>query len=232
VTELLAAVTVFVLSHMLPMRASWRTRLEHSLGRRGFLLSYSILSIVVIVWLGFAYIKAPFIQLWPWYNWATWLPVIVMPVACILLVAGITSANPFSLGLGAENYQPGKPGIVSVTRHPVLWALILWAAAHIPANGDAAAIILFGLMLLLSVAGTWTIERNHRNRYTKAEWTGWYVGTSNMPFMNLLTRDGRIDWSGIGWWRLIVGLFIYALLILGHQWLIGVPTPLATRILY
>ena len=44
-----------------------------------------------------------------------------------------------------------RPAMRKVTRHPMLWAVFLWAAAHIPANGDAASVMLFGSLILFAL---------------------------------------------------------------------------------
>ena len=53
--ELLAAVAVFVVSHMIPMRPRFRQPLERWLGLPGFLIGYSILSLAIIYWFGASY---------------------------------------------------------------------------------------------------------------------------------------------------------------------------------
>jgi uncharacterized membrane protein len=216
--ELLAALLAFVLSHLLPMHPPWRRALEARFGARGFLLGYSLLSLLLLTWLVSAYFDTPYLLLWSWSPWAAWLPVLIMPIACVLLVAGLTSPNPFSLGLGAKNYDPKRPGIVSVTRHPLMWALALWSGAHIPVNGDLAAVVLFGLMLLLSLSGTLSIERNRRSRFVEQKaWRRLYAGTCNLP------RLAGIDWRGIGLLRVLAGMLLYLTLISLHQSLIGQP---------
>ena len=219
--ELLAAVAVFILSHMIPMRPRFRQPLEERFGSAGFLIGYSLLSLVIIYWLALAFKNAPYIELWPWALAAAWIPVLLMPLACVLVAAGISSPNPFSLGWGEKGYDPTRPGVVSVTRHPVMWGLVIWAASHIPINGDAAGLILFLLMLLLSLLGTWTLERARRRRYSLERWQELRAGTVNLPF----AAFSRIDWRGIGIWRLLGGLVLYAVLLMSHRELIGVPPP-------
>lgn len=219
-TELLAAAALFVLSHLLPMHAPWRRALEARFGSRGFLIGYSLVSLGIIAWLAHAFATAPYVLLWPWHPAAVWLPVLVMPLACILLVAGLSSPNPFSLGLGARGYDPDRPGIVSVTRHPVMWALVLWAGSHIPVNGDLAAVVLFGLMLLLSLTGTRTIEANRKRRCgDPARWQALRQGTRNLPGIG-----GSL--KAIGWGRAAGGLLLYAALLGLHGPVIG-RAPLA-----
>ncbi|MEH6471720.1 MAG: NnrU family protein [Halopseudomonas sp.] len=219
--ELLAAVAVFIVSHMIPMRPRFRQPLEQKLGLPGFLIGYSILSLAIIYWLAQAFANAPYIQLWPWTIQAAWLPVVLMPLACVLIVAGASSKNPFSLGLGGKGYDPKRPGIVSVTRHPLMWGLVIWAGAHIPVNGDAAGLILFALMLILSLAGTLTLERARKRKLGPEQWQRLHQGTVNLPF----SAFGRIDWRGIGWLRLLGGLLLYGLLLFAHQAVIGIAPP-------
>jgi uncharacterized membrane protein len=220
--ELLAALGLFLLSHMIPMRPRFRQPLEGCLGRPGFLLAYSLLSLGIIYWLAHAFRAAPFIQLWPWSLAAAWLPVLLMPLACVLIVAGASSQNPFSLGPGGDGYDPDRPGIVSVTRHPLMWGLVIWAGSHIPVNGDAAGVLLFGPLLLLSLAGTWTLERARQRRYGESEWQRLVAGSVNLPF----SAWSRIDWRGIGWARLAGGIALYLLLLFAHQPVIGFAPPL------
>jgi uncharacterized membrane protein len=219
--ELLVAVTVFLLSHMIPMRPRFRQPLERWLGRKGFLLGYSLLSLAIIYWLAQAFADAPYIALWPWTRLAAWLPVLLMPLACVLVVAGASSSNPFSLGPGGRGYDPEHPGIVSVSRHPLLWGLVIWAGAHIPVNGDAAGVILFGLLLILSLVGTLTLERARQRKLAPLQWQRLRRGTVNIPF----SAFARIDWRGIGGWRLLGGILLYLLLLFGHQPVLGVAPP-------
>ena len=221
-SSFLAAIATFILSHMIPMRPRFRNFFEQRLGRTGFLISYSVLSLVVIYWLGYSFAQAPYIGLWGWSEVAAWLPVILMPLACMLVVAGMSSRNPFSLGLGKKGYDPSRPGITSVTRHPVLWGLILWSSSHIPVNGDVAGLILFGLMLMLSVAGTLMMERVRRRKFSPEVWQRYLAGTAGIPF----SRVGSIDWRGIGWLRIAAGGLLYLLLLFGHQPIIGIAPPI------
>src|SRR3546814_8355689 len=80
------------------------------------------------------------------------VPLLVMPLACILLVAGLTSPNPTLVG--GERFFDGAPespavGILSVTRHPFLWGTGLWALSHLLANGDLSyVVIMVGIAVL------------------------------------------------------------------------------------
>ena len=58
--------------------------------------------------------------------------------SCACLIAyGIAAPNPFSIaGRGSASFDPGRPGIAGITRHPLLLAITLWALAHMVPNGD------------------------------------------------------------------------------------------------
>jgi uncharacterized membrane protein len=149
-----------------------------------------------------------------------------MPVACVLLVAGLTSPNPLSIGAGARGFHAARPGIVSVTRHPVIWALALWALAHIPPNGDVATLILFGLLAGSSLAGPPSLDAKRRARLGAAAWAELAGATANLPFAAQATGRARLDGRGIGVWRLIGGAVLYWLLLAAHEAVVGVA-PLA-----
>lgn len=225
-TELLAAVGAFVLTHLIPSLAPVRGFLVRALGRRMYVGLYSAISLGVVVWLVAAFQAAPTVLWWPADPWTRWVPVLVMPLACVLLAAGLTSPNPLSVSMARRAYDPGRPGIVSVTRHPVMWGLALWAAAHLPPNGDQAAVILFGLLLALSVVGPVSLDAKARARLGDATWARLSAATASLPFAGAIAGRARVDWRGIGWGRAVTGLLLYAALLYGHPFLIGVsPLP-------
>src|SRR3546814_16088863 len=90
------------------------------------------------------------------------------------------------------------PGILAITRHPVMWAFALWALAHVPANGTAADLILFGSIAILALVGTLTIDAKKRRPWGEAEWARFAGPTSNLPFAALLAARARLRPGGIG----------------------------------
>ena len=224
--ELILAVLVFLASHAIPAVRPVRAALTARFGERVYLILYSMVSLGVLVWLGGAYARAPYVEIWPFALWTRWVPVLVMPLACILLVAAVSSANPFSIEIGHRSFDPERPGIVSVTRHPLIWAFALWAGAHLVPNGDVASALLFGLLLVLSLLGLASLDAKRRAQWGAEEWADRIRTTSSLPFAAVFTRRTRLDLAGIGFWRVAAGLVLYALLWLGHEWAIGVsPAP-------
>ena len=51
--------------------------------------------------------------------------------------------------------------------------------------------------------------------------------TSVVPFLACMQGRTKIDWEGIGLTRLAMGIALYALLLMAHEWAIGVsPMPM------
>ncbi len=223
-----AATGAFVLGHLLLSSVPVRTPLIARLGRWPFLALYAGLALAAFIWMNMAYLQAPFIQLWPDQMWSRWLSVLLMPLACILLVAGVLTANPAAVGQERllEQADPAPGGIQAITRHPVLWAIALWAALHLAANGDVASLIFFGGFLALCLLGMLHIDARRRAAHGDL-WNRYAARTGFIPFLAILTgriaiRPGQLARS-IGWTRIGTGLALYAAFLFGHRYVIDVP---------
>lgn len=216
-TPLILAMLAFLTSHAIPARPRFRDAGIRLLGTVGYHLAYSALSLAVTAWLAVAFAHAPFIPLWDQQPWMRWVPLAAMFFACQLIVAGVTSPNPFSIGMGGRGFDPEHPGILRLTRHPLFWALVLWAGAHMVPNGDLAALILFAPLLLLALAGPALMERKRRRS----------LGPE--PFAALALRTRTPSWGvlgEIGPWRLGGGAALYGMLLFLHPMVIGIsPLP-------
>ncbi|MGH6953088.1 MAG: NnrU family protein, partial [Alphaproteobacteria bacterium] len=98
----------------------------------------------------------------------------------------------------------------------------LWAATHVPPNGDAASLILFGSLGALALSGMRLIDRRAAARLGSA-WGPIALTTSAVPFRAALEGRTRIRLEEIGWWRLALGLALYVIFLLVHELVIGVP---------
>ncbi len=209
---LIAATAVFVFGHFLLSSRPFRAPLVRALGQGGFLPLYSVLIAAAFLWMLAAY--------------RNWVPILVMPVAIFLVLAGITSTNPTMVGaeqrIAAGGPARRAPGIISVTRHPFLWGTALWAASHLAANGTAAEIIVMGGILVLSLGGMAHIDQR-REAALGSAWGPIKLTTSVVPFLAVLGGRCKLDWAGIGWWRPAGALVLYAAIMHAHAWIIGVP---------
>lgn len=221
------ALAAFFLTHLIPSRFGLRDRLIAALGRGVYFTLYSLVSIAILVWVVAAAGAAPYVALWDAEPWQFYVPNLVMPVVCLLLVFGLTSPNPLSLGAGARGFDPAHPGIAGFTRHPVLWAALLWALAHLVPNGDLAHVVVFGLFALLALGGMLVLDRRARRRLGADRWQVLAASTSLLPFAALLRRRTgfRPHWAVL--LRLVGAVLVYFALLHGHEAVIGVsPFPL------
>lgn len=218
--EFSMALVVFLLSHMIPVRPPMRPMLIRLLGLRGYFLGYSVLSVLVLVWLIVAAGRAPYVVVIPPLDIFRWVPLIVMPVVCVLAVAGMSIANPLSFGgMGRGAFDPARPGILAVSRHPLLLALLLWSLAHLLANGDLAHVLLFGLFAGFAGIGMALIDRRKRREFGPEPWQEMAQSTARLSVSGLVRLRLRL-------WQLVVIAGVYVSLLLAHLPVIGVsPLP-------
>lgn len=223
--SLLAATVLFVAGHFILSGKPLRTALVARVGDRLFRGLYAAVATAAFAWMAVAYSDAPIIPLWARAAALDWVPVVVMPIALMLVVAGATTPSPTTPLPARAGVQtpPDLPigGILTITRHPVLLAIALWAASHIIATGDAASLIMVGGMLVLTLGGMWHIDRRRETELGSA-WGPVMLTTSAVPFAAVLAGRSRIDWAGIGLWRPTLGLALYAALLAAHEWVLGV----------
>lgn len=219
--ELILAATFLLASHVGLSSSAARARLVAVLGRRVFLALYSVLSLGAMVWMIVAYGNAPFVEIWPQAAWMRWVPILIMPLACVLWMAGLTSTGASISSDGALPSGEEITGILKVTRHPVMWGFILWAGAHLAPNGDAAGLVLFGAFLALALAGPALIDAKRARRHG-ADWERFARATSAIPFAAIAAGRARVSASEIGWSKIAGGLVLYGVLLATHEWGIGV----------
>jgi uncharacterized membrane protein len=210
-------------SHVTLSSTRLRGTLRDQLGERGYLALYSGVALATFAWFVTAYRHAPLVPLWPVHPALALVPVCVLPIACILLIAGYTTANPTAVGMErAAGADDPAPGIMRVTRHPVLWSIGLWALAHMVPNGDLASLIFFGSIAALALGGTALIDRKKRLALG-SNWPRLAEVTSNLPFLAVLTGRTRLRPYEIGLLRVVAGLLLYAVLFLAHPLIAGRP---------
>ena len=223
--ELIAAVLVFVGGHFLLCGKPLRQGLIARLGPQAARGLTALALLASFLWMIYAYGRAPDWQLWSPPPGFAWVPLLVMPFACILLVAALTTASPTGVA-GATMVQdaPGSPivGILTVTRHPMLWAFALWAASHLFIAGKLSSVIMLLGILLLSLGGMWHIDQR-REAELGGAWGPVKLTSSLLPFLAIANGRCQADWAGIGWPRLVGGLVLYVVILLLHGSLIGRP---------
>ncbi len=219
--ELTIASAAFVGSHMILSGRAVRPRFIKMLGEWPFRALYTAVSLATFIWMFKAFGNAPFMELWPSTKALDILAVVIMLPASILLVCGLTTANPS--GIALDLIREGRDtGILKVTRQPVMWGVGLWALAHMAVNGDMASLIFFGALAVLALAGAAMLDRR-KTAAGGARWRALSAETSFLPFAAVLDGRAKVTLSGIGWWRIGVGVALFAVLFYFHDRLFGGP---------
>ena len=222
--SLIAAALVFLGIHVLVSGTPVRAAIVRGIGKIAYLALFSIASLGAIVWMAIAYGEAPDVALWSAGPGARHGALLIMLPAALLVVLGATTPNPTAAG-GDKHLEREAPrlGVMSITRHPFLWGIALWALAHVIANGDLASLIFFAAFGLLALIGPHLIDAKLARR-KGAAWERYAAMTSWLPFQAMLQKRARFRLAELGWWRLALGLAVYlALIFLFHPFVIGVP---------
>jgi uncharacterized membrane protein len=223
--EFLLALSAFLLAHAIPPLPSVRGRLVALFGRRIYLILYSGLSLVLLAWLITAAMRAPHVQVWYPLPWHAAIPVVVMPIALWLLIAGLAEGSPLSVSIRPADATTEPGPMASITRHPVLWGFFLWSVAHIPPTGHVVALILFGGMALLALAGMFALDRRARKRLGAERWEMLAARSPLIPFAGI-SRGSSVLRAVVSW-PAAAALLVYLWFLLdGHRRLIG-PDPMA-----
>jgi uncharacterized membrane protein len=211
--SLIAAAVFFLLIHFGVAGTPLRDSLIARLGAGPYRGLFSLASLAGIVWMGYAYRKAPTVATWGVLPGLRPAALVVVLLAALLVVIGLASPNPTSVGMegaiakGADAVH----GITRITRHPFLWGVALWALAHLVVNGDVASLILFGSLLVLSLGGTASIDARKRRQLGES-WRRFAAGTSNIPFAAIAGGRNALGpaLAEIGFVRRLLALLVFA----------------------
>jgi uncharacterized membrane protein len=201
-TMLLVASVAFLATHFVTS-TPLRPALVRAMGEWPYRGVYSLVALITLGWMIWAYAQTPRDVIFSgWRN----APYLVMPVVFILIACGYWR-NPTMVGADKllKSEDPAR-GMIRITRHPLMWGIMLWAAAHI-----AAAF--FGAFLVLAGVGTLLMDARKKSN---PDWPRFAAVTSNLPFVAIAQGRNRIRWREIGWLRPAVGLAAFFLVLLVH----------------
>ncbi|MFS0735579.1 NnrU family protein [Sphingomonas sp. 1P06PA] len=217
----LAAATIlfvgghFLLSH--PLRAT----LVGRMGEGPFLWLYSLVAFVGLggmIWAGRAAPDGPLLWIAPPGAWD--LATIVMLLAAILLAGSLVGNPALPDPKGARAIPAEARGVYAITRHPMMWAFILWAIVHALLWGTAANLILSAGIFTLAFFGARAQDAKKRVLMGDA-WRGWEAKTAFWPFAAQIS--GRSRWRAVvpGMVALGGGIAIWLLATAAHAWMGG-----------
>lgn len=220
---LMIAAVAWIAWHVGVAGTPLRAQIVRRIGDGAFRGVFSAATIALLIWLVHAYNTATPIPLWRPPGWLVALLVLAMLPAAVLFVGSVTAPNPTAVG--GEHAPAQAQGIQRITRHPMLWSFAIWAAVHMIATGEGASLVFFGAFLITALAGMPSIDAKLARRSPQT-WSALAAGTSIVPFAAIVQGRSRIVWNEIGWWRPVLGLFLWALLLYLHPIVIGVsPLP-------
>jgi len=222
-SSLILASAFFLLIHFVVSGTRLRDALVARMKEGSYRGAFALASIIGLVWMSVAYVRAPLIDLWgqhpDWRNVA--IP--LMFVALVFVVIGLATPSPTRVGMEKKLAQDNLVrGMVRITRHPFLWGAALWAAVHVAVNGDLASLIFFGSFLVLALVGTTLIDAKRRRNFAD-QWERFARTTSNVPFGAIASGRNQLGPAlrEIGVWRLLIGVVVFCLVLVYHGKVFG-----------
>jgi uncharacterized membrane protein len=223
--NLIAASAYFLLIHFGVSGTKLRDVLVARFGPGAYRGAFALASILGLVWMIYAFRRAPAVPLWGVVLGLRPTAYVLVLIAFLFVVIGISTPSPTRVGMESKLEQGPDiaRGMVRITRHPFLWGTALWALVHLTINGELAALILFGSLLLLALGGTAAIDAKRRRAFG-AQWAQFAAVTSNVPFVAIATGRNRLlpAMREMGVWRPLAAIVVYAVAFYLHG-RIGLP---------
>jgi len=155
---MIVGLVLFIGVHLVPAMAPLKRILVLKLGAakyKGLFALVSIAGLVFIV-LGWREATLNISSYWQPVSWAS---------------IGAAILMYFGLFFFFSNMQ--KTNLQRITAHPMTWGVVLWASAHLLANGDEKSVNLFGTFLAYSLFAIWSA--NQRGAKASKEKVDWLV---------------------------------------------------------
>lgn len=205
---LVAASLSFVGSHFL-MSHQLRAALVRRFGANGFMLAYSVVSLVTFVWMIFEFGRAPKAEsFWPVGD-VVWIAASLLTLVSAVLFSGSFIRNPSLPGVPDALAAQAPSGVFKVTRHPMMWGFALWGIAHILVAPRVDNFIFAGSLVFLALVGSKAQEIKKRN-IKGGQWDAWLRRT------HFMVRPGALPKVGVGPW--IAGTLIWAAATWAHPY--------------
>ena len=212
--DLIAASACFLLIHFGVSGTRMRDALIARLGSKPYRGAFALASLLGLAWMVYAFRHAPEVPLWGLMLGFQRAADVLVLIAFLFVVVGVATPSPTRVGMESQLERGPEiaRGIVRITRHPFLWGVALWALVHLIVNGDLAALILFGSLLVLALGGTVSIDTKRRRTFGE-HWTQFAGVTSNIPFAAIVTGRNRLGPAllEIGLWRPLAAIAVYAM---------------------
>jgi uncharacterized membrane protein len=217
---------IFLGIHIVPA-TRLRAGAINAIGEGPYMGVFVVLSLATLFFWAWAFEQAPVdARAWYYPNWWPWLKAVIMLFAFVLFVGGVASPNPTAVRQGELLERPDVGhGIFAITRHPLMWAFGIWGIAHLISEPNWRGFWFFGIFAIVALGGAWLQERRKARAYGAA-WQRFAAKTSFVPFVALIQGRARLSLAEIGWWRVGLGVVLWAAILHFHPLLFGVsPLP-------
>lgn len=154
-TLLVSGLLVFFAIHLVPAAPGLHARMTARMGKKGWKGFMALIALGGFLTIIAGWQRAPFVSVYAPPAFGHWMPRIFMLPALVLLAAAYIPSN-----------------VKRFTRHPMLWGTVIWAAAHLFANGDVRSLLLFGGFLAWALLEMWLLNR--RGAFLSEQKVDWY----------------------------------------------------------
>ncbi len=222
-TQLVAAACLFLGIHLLISGTRVRDVITGAIGEKLYVPLFALASLGAIVWMCIAYNQASVsnVVLFDVGQGFRNIGVPVLAIAFALLVPGVLRGNPTSAGQDKASID----GVLRITRHPFLCAVMLWSGFHLIGSGTLATTIFFGTFLVVAAVGTKAIDGKVRRKRPDA-WQTISAQTSIIPFAAIAAGRNRFVTHEYFDWRFSVAAMVFVAMLFVHNYLFSMsPFP-------
>ncbi len=213
VVGLIAANIAFVGTHF-AMSHPLRAPMVKALGAGGFQIAYTVVSFAALAWVYFAFVAAPPADL-PGSGEAGWVAATIITLPAMILLAGSFIGNPaLPTPMAAAQARATPGGVFKVTRHPMMWAIGLWALSHLILFWSIRTMVTALAMGALALVGA-KFQDAKKEVLMGDAWAEWESKTSYWP------RLGQFP--GVGAVPLVAGTALWLAGSWLHLWRAGIP---------
>lgn len=219
------ACAFFLAIHLMVGATPLKNSMIAVISRPGYLILFSVLSLVGLVWMSIAFGVALGDPLNP-VIWSSGLFLRILGIAgnflaFMLVVLGYTSPSPTNMSAATRLPEHPVTGIIRITRHPILSGIAIWSLTHMICNGNLAAWMFFGTLLVLCVLGANSIDRKRTaalgDAYLKVK-----RRTSIVPFVAILEGRTSFEMRELGLVRPVLALSLFSVFLILHELLFTV----------
>lgn len=210
---LIAANLAFVGSHF-AMSHPLRAPMVRALGAGGFQIAYTLVSFATLASVYHTFVAAPPADL-PGSGDIGWIAATIITWPAMILLAGSFIGNPALPTPLAEAQARAEPkGVFKVTRHPMMWAIGLWALSHLVLFWSTRTMITAAAMGVLALVGA-RLQDGKKAALMGDAWAQWSSKTSYWP------RGGQLP--SVGAVPLVAGTALWLAASWVHLWRAGIP---------